>query len=64
MHLDYDVHYDACLDVTTLKKQDGVEIALDSWLAWILLILALYVSKSLLFHCVSVKWSVSSRWQV
>ena len=30
MHLDYDVHYDACLDVTTLKKQDGVEIALDS----------------------------------
>ena len=40
MHLDYGVHYDMYVDVTTLKnKQDSDEIALDSWLAWILLIL-------------------------
>ena len=29
-HLDYDVHYEEYIDVTTFKKQDGCEIALDS----------------------------------
>ena len=30
VHLDYDVHYDAYVDVTTFEKQDGGEIARDS----------------------------------
>ena len=32
------MRYDAYIDVMMLKKQDGGEIALDSWLAWKLLI--------------------------